>query len=715
MSKSRFIPRINTLRKNPDEEELNLDRLQRSPFDYVSRLIVDKYINNHKVEIRQNEYLAVALCIETDNKFRDTLDSTHALIQANAGNGAALNKTIKVRAWVQGLDHFPLPESPSDVCDNVLTDLRPAFISTDESTIIPQPLELIRVTWRHKPGDNPYYWTDPIYLGPYQNGPRRIIFSNRIIGGDSSQAAGSPQSAFEEAGLAQGMIHGADPTLHYDPTPGYPNIVFKRKGSLIDPITIYELSKASNKPREIYVDKESDYSKIKKYDIIPYSNKPVTEEHNLRQYRKKKLAFYLPDKVEINRRKETKMLIIKESGASSVYFYKNIFKNPTMHYTISMNSRVDGNPSGLIVLKKGHIDKACTIRVNVPYGLVIDEKDVFSSKSIGCSVSSPVDGDIFLNDSAKWDSSLSMHEVIESNEFKEFKQNYNQWMLNKRLPDGTKPYILGPFGTPGLRTGPGVNQKASVSELKDSSYWSGRLVWSKWGHYFLPDPTQAEALYELINSIITSPPNSGYSWGFRVPKRHKNTLSLAFPAVGGGTPLYPTSHFIKKRNKRYETTSAFSWGKVGKLFNKRGERPYLWWKENLNLKYKGSNDVSGIVSISRWEDNQSAFLEYYILCRSLGLEHLEAWYVTIAAASQTFAKQYGGTAFGPTWIPRKNDVQLNKYLAKGQKMWFTAMAHNGEYDTEKQVPGAMSPLYSGDYSSGISPSLKIQGILRKGK
>jgi hypothetical protein len=325
----------------------------------------------------------------------------------------------------------------------------------------------------------------------------------------------------------------------------------------------------------------------------------------------------------------------------------------------------------------------------VPYGLVIDEKNIFSANSIGCMISSPVDGKCFFGTDATWGSTKSIKEINESSQFANFKSKLNAWIVDKELPDGSDPFILGPYGLPGLRTGIDADQNSLVSSLSNSQYWSGRLTWSPTGHYFLPTLDQVDALYELLTSVLESPPRSAYSWGYTKPTRHKSSLTWNFPAVGGGSLLYSMSHFINTKGYSIESTPAFPWGQVGPLLTKKRNKPRDLWESGL--KQKGEKAVSGIVSYSRWGSSGSPFIEYYILSRKLGLGHMEAWYVSLAVSAETIPKIHKGKGLGPTKVPAFGDISLNKYLEIGQKMWFKAL--NYLRKEEVQIPAEQGKAY----------------------
>ena len=95
------------------------------------------------------------------------------------------------------------------------------------------------------------------------------------------------------------------------------------------------------------------------------------------------------------------------------------------------------------------------------------------------------------------------------------------------------------------------------------------------------------------------------------------------------------------------------------------------WEAGLNKN--GPQAVYGVVSYSRWGTDSSPFIEHYILARQLGLGHMESWYVTLAMAAETYPKIQNGKGLGPTLIPALGDIVLNKYLEKGQKMWFKVL------------------------------------------
>lgn len=688
----------------------------RKTWDDMMRDTIRQTIEKHKVKIevsKKGPFLAVVLMRELDH---------HAAVpdsgdfKVEAASDSEPSKKIKFRAWVDIADSFPNSVTSGEISPFDDTDpikdagdeynyhcgkMRHLFTSAKPNAKMPGKHHLVYVDWPNKVGEDPYYWGDGIYLGPVRpTKPIKIPIPERSSAKDAMASHDIPAgtvpmttqpgatganltSNWDESAFSQdssGMVHGDIPVIGSK----FYNVLQAMMKT--PPLWLYN---PWSQKKEIYVDKKKDYPNLQKLEVIPFSKIYNNKlKNNNFQYRKGKVAFFLPDTIKTKQRKETKMFIIKETGTAYIEPQRdNLYATPTIHYSISMNSKTLGESAALSQEKRGSIDRLCTIRVNVPFGLIVNEKNAFSTKAISCAVSSPVDGDCFLNLDSKWDRSQLRYNIESSTEFKNFKNQFNGWIEDKTLPDGNRPYILGPWGTPGLRTGPAPDQKSSVKNLPNKHFWEGRLAWSRWGHYFLPALDQAAALYDLITNIVENPPRSGYSWGFKTPGRYKHSLTWNFPAVGGGSIMNPVTHFISKELNEHIVDYAFPWGKVNKITSKRNKRPYIWWKKSLESAYKGDNDGTGIVSMSRWADNQSAFLEYYILARQLGLGHLEAWYVTIATAANTFGKAYGGLGLGPTVLPLEKDTNLNNLLAKGQKMWFAAMAHNEEFKKEDYVPG----------------------------
>jgi len=628
-------------------------------------------------------------------------------------------KRIRLHAYIEDLDKLitPLPRPrkfmmifPSGQTGGLIQDSEldkilalPRFVSTKECENRPRLGERIWVDWLVKPSNDTMEWRDPIYLGPVDCGSP-IIYS---MPPNRNYAA---QAAFDDAanGQVQRQSPIGDKFVFNNAPPGYPNIPM---------LGLLNVSGLAHLTKTIYVDKELDYSKIKKYDIIPGSTiiKEPTEktfDTSFVQHHKGNKIFYLPDDIEIKQRKATKLFIIRESGKSYIETYKNIRSNPTMHYNIAMNSVLDGKHKNIQYLFQPNLkdhsvtskSRLCTIRVNVPYGLVINEKNLFSANSVGCMISSPYDGRYFFGSTATWNPKNSIKKINNSKEFENFKSKLNTWVTDKILPDGSDPFILGPWGLPGLRTGKYADQNAKVSDLSNSHFWSGRLTWSSTGHYFLPTLDQVSALYELITSLLESPPSSNYSWGYAKPTRHKNLLSWSFPAVAGGSSLFSMSHFINTQGYFLESKPAFPWGQVGPMFYKKKDKPQHLWEHGL--KQRGEKAIHGIVSYSRWGTDSGPFIEYYILSRKLGLGHMEAWYVSLAMSAETMPKIQKGKGLGPTKVPAFGDVSLNKYLEIGQKMWFKALWYLRK---EEAIIPKVPPTYTPDEGApGGSKTLIIE-------
>ena len=293
-------------------------------------------------------------------------------------------------------------------------------------------------------------------------------------------------------------------------------------------------------------------------------------------------------------------------------------------------------------------------------------KNAFSENCIGCMISTPFDGSgknfLDLNDNFQGAPTPDRIAYI--------KNNISQWVQNKTIPVGFEAFIMGPFGTPGLKTGPSPSS---------SDYATGKLVWTKTGHYILPTMSQAYALHELINSLINDPPLSNYSWGFVKPKKNNHQLSWSFPAVGGGPPSSTSSNFLSKKSSgMFEATSGFPWGRVGEGRYRKQSKFRQWWESELIQ----NRNISGIVSNSRWKTTAGGtFLEYYLLSRSLGAGHREAWYLALGAASETYPRQYGGVGYGPSPLPLSADK--NRLLQKGQQMWAEATKYIREGVTNR--------------------------------
>ena len=417
--------------------------------------------------------------------------------------------------------------------------------------------------------------------------------------------------------------------------------------------------------KEIYVEKKVDYPSpgLKKTIIIPHAgpskNNPrikivenTTDKTEI--YRKNGKAYFLPEEEIAFQRTNTKMIILSETGDFHSAPYNGIKKSPLMHFGIAMNSN-------LTVVHPGGTDSpanVCTIRVNIPYGLTIgNRKGTISNSCVGCMISSPFDG-----------SGLNFFNSLQPSTIKD---RASDWISEKKIPGGYEAFILGPYGTPGLRTGPSANQNFETQDLDSGAFSRGFLTWTKTGHYILPTMIQAFTLYELVNSLINNPPESYYSWGFTKPRRNNHQISWSFPAAGGGSPTYQYSNFMSKTPQgQIKVDSGFPWGKVGEHGYRKRSEYHQWW-ENQLLPRK---NISGIVSSSRWENfTGGTFLEYYLLARSLNSGHKEAWYIALGAASETFPKKFGGVGLGPSPLPM--NAEKNRLLTKGQQMWAKATRH----------------------------------------
>ena len=66
---------------------------------------------------------------------------------------------------------------------------------------------------------------------------------------------------------------------------------------------------------------------------------------------------------------------------------------------------------------------------------------------------------------------------------------------------------------------------------------------------------------------------------------------------------------------------------------------------------------------------------------------MESWYVSLAAAAETIPKFHKGKGLGPTKIPAFGDIELNKYLEIGQKMWLRALRYQKSTLPEAQETG----------------------------
>jgi len=654
----------------PNGQELDINSFD--PFRELVKVILKQYKTNINLA-QMGPHYGVVFGIDSTPLW-DYPTSDEARMRRI--HSAPLIPKVKIYAYVDGITLTPKPTSylvnytsgdtggeeiDPGAMDSIIT--LPRFVAKEECMHVPHLGELVYVDWLNKPSNDTSEWTGPVYLGPVHK-TRPIIVP--------LPTKDSPKKAFGKDGRAKGNIKKRSP---YDSKYAY----FSPEEVTAESL---EISGLAHLAKEIYIDKELDYPDIKDFDILPGSSiiKELSTELSEKlsdfryiQHRPRNKLFFLPPEQEIKQRKETKLFIIRESGQNYIETYKKIHTNPTMHYTISMNSTFNGSHKGLKDYSNDNKKRLCTIRVNVPYGLVINEKNTFSNNSVGCMISSPFDGRHFFRSDSTWQDNKPIKEINKSQKFSNFKERLHDWVANRRLPDNSFPFILGPFGTPGLRTGPNADQNASILDISNNNFWSGKITWSPTGHYFLPTLDQAAALYDLISSIMLTPPKSAYSWGYKKSTWHKHFLTWNFPAVAGGPGIHPTSHFLRKEGNQYNIEPGFPWGKIGPLPIEKYNKPETFWKNGL--KSKGASMISGIVSYSRWGTDSSPFLEHYILARSLGFGHLESWYLTLAAAAETTPKLHKGKGHGPTKIPVFGDVSLNKHLEKGQKMWFKATSY----------------------------------------
>ena len=593
------------------------------------------------------------------------------------------NESYVVLASVKIFDFLPPTTEYGDGNDapdivNMKQSLNMVFEAFDASEPAPTPGQWVRVNWRQRTGMPLFDWKGGQYLGPVnKNSP---IIEAPAQPSESRFAANKPTAK-------DGLNSSAPATSHnsFGGSPGRERKNFSEEPAPTmsskqrhwdDPVYSIKKdevpkSKVYDK-KEIYVEKKLDYPNLENLNVIPYASsdrvqivKSSMNENSL--YRKNDKAFLLPEEEGIYQRGTTKMIIINETGDYHSLPYTKVKKSPLMHYGIAMNSN-DGTSEPPVEFdystgrKAPNVEsnqKECTIRVNIPYGLGMgDKKDIFSKNCIGCMISSPFDGSgpNFLNLTGHSQSPMT------SDKIETIQNGISKWVSDKEIPGGFEAFIMGPFGTPGLKTGPAKNS---------NDFFQGRLTWTKTGHYILPNMFQAYALYELINGLINDPPVSDYSWGFIKPRRNNHQLSWSFPAVGGGGATFPYSNFItKKESGFFETESGFPWAIVGEGKYRKRSKYYKYWEGQLE-QY---SSISGIVSNSRWHRTSGGtFLEYYLLSRSLNAGHKEAWYIALGAASETYPKQYGGVGLGPSPLPL--DSERNRLLQKGQQMWAEATSY----------------------------------------
>ena len=604
---------------------------------------VDPYVNNKnpaaaaagelalentrpaKQDLHRGKYLAIVLKVNEDYNFPH---DTHPEAQRAALFGLSPEKVFSVTAYINTVDCLPFPESGDDIHLIQMREHTFEFIGSMDGPRKPEKNELIWVNYGYQGAG--IDWTDGVYLGPKNNAnPAKVNIISR-----------------EAAADAIANASGGDGTLPQTASPpDWTRFLKERKNKGF-------LSTMTPSRHEIYIDKTSDYFNLERRSIVPNTEygtlTHVDAEHHKTNpaYRPDRKIYVLPPHKKLQQRKQTRMLILRESGTSRFEPYYDLDEDPLMHYNVVYKNLVKEQPSR---------KKTCAIVVNIPYGLTFEDiKGPFSKNAVGCVLSSPGDGKAFFKKAGvAWDPRLRPHILEGLTQFSEFKSEINNWVSSKKLPDGAPAYIMGPYGTPGLETGP--------NEGVANNFWEGRLTWARWGHYFLPDERQVILLYNLVSSLVRTPPQSVYSWGFK-PARTSDYLNFDFPAL---------------KTKRGDPDFGFHWGTVSGEYSGRGRiTPKKWWQNCLTSKNVGKKQkVSGISAAARWigKGTDGLFLEYYILTRSLGFKHNEAWYITLAVASETFPKKYGGVGFGPSPIP--TDALLNKYLKKGQRMWYRAATY----------------------------------------
>jgi hypothetical protein len=622
-----------------------------------------------------SEYIAI---VEDIRKGQPNSTSGAAYLARNSGT--ELKETYIIIANVKIFDFLPQTTKYSDGRSrnndliNMKSSLKMEFEANGEHRE-PNIGEWIKVNWRKKSGMPLFDWDFGVYLGPANPSDPQIeppMDENNIA-----------QLLFHKAGMSDGLASQA-PSSGYNSMAGSPGATKKDFNGEPSPTTknterhwdkpVYApRKKASPLPskiynkKEIYVEKKLDYPNLENINIIPYAPPErieiVKDAKKKSLYRKKDKAFLLPEG-NVHQRANTKMIIINETGDRHSAVYESVGRSPLMHFSIAMNSNTS-TPGQVAALAANE----CTVRINIPYGLAIgDVKNAFSENCVGCVISSPFDasGKNFLNLNDSFQGAITPERIAY------IRDHISSWVQDKTVPGGFEAFIMGPFGTPGLKTGPSISS---------NDFAAGRLVWTKTGHYVLPTMSQAYVLYELINSLINDSPSSNYSWGFTKPRRNNHQLSWSFPAVGGGAATSTSSNFLSKKSSgMFEATSGFPWGRVGEGRYRKQSKFRQWWENELVQ----NRDISGIVSNSRWKTYAGGtFLEYYLLSRSLQAGHREAWYIALGAASETYPRQYGGVGYGPSPLPLAADK--NRLLQKGQQMWAEATRYIREGVTNRRM------------------------------
>ena len=624
------------------------------------QMAFEKY---YKPEIDWSSYSEFIAVVEDIRK--GPLDSNSSAAYEAVNSNTIKNKTYIILANVKVFDFLPSTTEYSDgrSTDNDIINMKQSlkmeFECANTAEREPHMGEHVRVNWKKRTGVPLFDWEGGQYLGPvntcdpiieppateqdiarysFHKPTQKDGLNTAAVDSNHNSMIGSPgreRKAFNE-----------------EPSPRIQNVekhwdkpTYATKKNEVPKSKIYD-------KKEIYVAKKLDYPNLENINMIPYSERTQIIEQSIDAnplYRKDDKAYLLPEEENIYQRANTKMIIINETGDYHSAVYKKIRKNPLMHFGIAMNS---GDPTPYPT------ERECTIRVNIPYGLSIGRNNAFSENCVGCMISSPFDGSgkNFLNLVDYFQGPITSERVSI------IRSGIEGWVNDKTIPGGFEAFIMGPFGTPGLKTGPHKNS---------NDFFQGRLMWTKTGHYILPNMFQAYVLYELINSLIHDPPLSSYSWGFTKPRRVNHQLSWSFPAVGGGGATFPYSNFISKKPLgNFEATSGFPWGVVGEGKHRKRSKFYKYWENQLE-QY---SNITGIVSNSRWHRSSGGtFLEYYLLARSLNAGHREGWYIALGAASETYPKQYGGVGLGPSPLPLASE--RNRLLQKGQQMWAEATSY----------------------------------------